>query len=237
MQMFMSWHFPPPAGERARYWEMHTNMQRWLKTEIVFNSIFFNRINRASPQALSSHFMSRAFDASNNWEKPQRDASSKIQMTRYQNSHACSYRRRKAGIWAVYACAIKLSLARWHGCKIIRDFLLRIIKNHQSWRVILYFIHTHTHREQACTHAVKLICIFKEIKAPRLKLIAACCSSLSLSLRIFILFFCFNRWLWCLTLASGPNRQKIITHSEPLNKTLAELKMSDPWKVGFCGWL
>ncbi len=63
-----------------------------------FDSIF-NRINRASPQALSSHFMLRAFDVSNNLEKAQRDASSKIQMTRYQNSHACSYRRRKAGIW------------------------------------------------------------------------------------------------------------------------------------------
>lgn len=70
---------------------------------------------------------------------------------------------------------------------------------------------THTHTgTQACTHAVKLICIFKEIKAPCLKLIAACCFSRSLSLShgIFILFFRFNRWLWCLTLASGPNRQK-----------------------------
>ncbi len=90
----------------------------------------------------------------------------------------------KLGSGAVYACAIKLRWARWHGCKIIRDCLLRIIKIHQSWRVILYFIHTHSHREQACTHAVKLICIFKEIKAQRLKLIAACCSSLSLSLAL-----------------------------------------------------
>lgn len=159
----------------------------------------------------------------------------RLQSYWWQDMPRVSYRWKTGDVAphsGVYACAIKLNRERWHGCKIIWYFWLRIIKYHQSLRVMLYFIHTHTHTgTPACTHAVKLICIFKEIKGPCLKLIAA--HAFSLLLRNFILFFRFNRWLWCLTLAPGQNRQKIITRSQPQNKTLAELEMSDAWKEAF----